>query len=53
MLPAFSHVHTNSTQPSQLSDMVALFDAEVVEFDLVPIMQRLMKDPFSAGNEPV
>ena len=32
----------------QLQDMVALFDAEVVEFDVVPIMLRLMKDPFSA-----
>jgi serine/threonine-protein phosphatase 4 regulatory subunit 1 len=32
----------------QLPDMVALFDAEVVEFDVIPIMLRLLKDPFSA-----
>jgi hypothetical protein len=30
--------------------MVALFDRDVVEFDVIPILQRLMKDPFSAGN---
>ncbi len=34
----------------QLPDMVALFDAEVVEFDIIPIMLRLIKDPFSAGK---
>ncbi len=34
----------------QLPDMVALFDRDVVEFDVIPILQRLMKDPFSAGN---
>ncbi len=32
----------------QMPDMVALFDAEVVEFDVIPIMLRLLKDPFSA-----
>lgn len=32
----------------QLPEMVSLFDAEVVEFDVIPIMLRLMKDPFSA-----
>jgi hypothetical protein len=34
----------------QLPELVALFDAEVVEFDVIPIMMRLMKDPFSAGD---
>jgi hypothetical protein len=30
--------------------MIPLFDAEVVEFDIIPITLRLLKDPFSAGS---
>ncbi len=29
--------------------MIPLFDAEAVEFDVVPITLRLLKDPFAAG----
>ena len=35
----------------QLPGLVALFDGEVVEFDIVPIMLRLLKDPFSSGMQ--
>ncbi len=30
--------------------MIPLFDAEAVEFDVVPITLRLLKDPFAAGG---